>query len=105
MKSFGIPIALATLLTAGLLAVGPIALRAADHAPDSPREPTAESAPGQLPGPDRDATAGGVRSVKSGVEMHVKEGDEHPSSEQSDRSDALLEDLVKQGRWRAETGP
>jgi hypothetical protein len=104
MKSAGIPIALAALLTGGLLTTGPISLRAADDAPDSPREQSAESAPGQVPRPDADATTRSARSA-SGVEMHGKDGDAHPASELSDLSGALLEDLVKQDYLRSGAEP
>jgi len=105
MKFTGIPIALATVLTGGLLTVGPMTSRAADHAPDCQRERTAEFAPGQTHPPDGEATTGSLRLEKSGVEMHGKEGDEHQACEQGDLSGALLEDLVKQDRSRPEAGP
>jgi len=94
MKSASILTRLVTVLTATMLTICPVALPAADDAPDAHRAPVAESgsAP-QCPMPQR-APAGQGSAGGVGVAPAAERTD-LPASEQNDLASALLEDLVK----------
>ena len=104
MKSASVLTRLVTVLTATMLTICPVALPAADDAPDALRAPEAESggAP-QCPLPQRAAparrtTSNSSRDMSSGPEAPAAPSTGRQASEQSDLSDALLEDLVMEDR-------
>ena len=104
MKSVSVLTRLVTVLTATMLTVCPVALPAADDAPVAHRAPSAVSdgAP-QCPLPERAAparrtTSDSSRDMSSGPEAPAAQSTGRQASEQSDLSDALLEDLVMKNR-------
>lgn len=104
MKFIGSLSASVTVLAAALIIMCPMALPAAEHAPDSRIESRAEPSdsaqecPVQRPSSPSDcATTGGDRVEKTSIVMLRTDGAYQPGYGQNDSSEVLLEGLIQEG--------